>query len=180
MSSAHQITASVLTLGGIIAHQTDTVFGFACLPQEHLLRRLAAIKQRALQRGFILLAASVDQLDPFIDCRTEELQRLGQVQPVPTTWLVSAAQNLPPSLLGAHHKIAVRLVCQQTLVALCNQVGPIASTSANISQQDTCADAAKLRTVFGPHIDYIATHAVTGTGQASRIIDCLSQEIIRA
>ena len=180
MSSAHHTSARVLTLGGIIAHQTDTVFGFACLPQEPILRRLAAIKQRAPQRGFILLAASIDQLDPYINGRAEELERLTHVASVPTTWLVTAAQNLPPSLLGEHNKIAVRLVCQQTLVALCRQVGPIASTSANISQQDTCADTAQLRTMFGPQIDYIETHAVAGTGQASRIIDCLSQEIIRA
>ncbi len=180
MSFTHRISACVLSQGGIIAHQTDTVFGFACLPQEHILRRLAVIKQRTLARGFILLASCIDQLDPYIDCSAEEIHRLHQVQSVPTTWLVTAAQNLPPSLHGEHDKIAVRLVCHQTLVALCNQVGPIASTSANISQQDTCADATKLRIMFGPHVDYIETQSVAGTGQASRIIDCLSQEIIRA
>lgn len=167
-------------MGGIIAHQTDTVFGFGCLPDEHLLQRLAAIKKRSLQRGFILLASSVDQLMPYVDCSSIEITRLQQPQSVPTTWLVSAAQYLPPSLCGEHNKIAVRLVCPPTLVALCNQVGPIASTSANISQQEICAEPVKLRTMFGPHIDYLETPSLTGTGQASRIVDCITEEIIRA
>ena len=180
MASRSQTVACLLSQGGIIAHQTDTVFGFACLPREHTLKKLTRIKQRAVNRGFILLATSTEQLLNYINCSTEEIEILNKPQHRPTTYLVQASEHLPPSLLGEHTKIAVRMVKHPCIISLCENVGAIASTSANISHQEICSQPEKLRTMFGPHIDYIETESIAGTGLASRIIDLASQEIIRA
>ena len=179
MASSSHILTHVLSQGGIIAHQTDTVFGLACLPQEANLQRLARLKQRDIGRGFILLASSCQQLNSFIECTPDELKQLNYPHTYPTTYLVNAKPHLPASLIGQHSKIAVRITQHPTISEICYKIGPIASTSCNISQQDICNDAHVCRTLFGPHIDYIETVFITGTGQASRIIDLSTQKILR-
>lgn len=180
MASSFHILTHVLSQGGIIAHQTDTVFGLACLPQEANLQRLAHLKQRDIGRGFILLASSCQQLNDFIECTPDELKQLNHPQTHPTTYLVNAKPHLPASLIGQHTKIAVRISQHPTVSQICHEIGPIASTSCNISQQEICNDAHICRTLFGPQIDYIETDSIAGTGQASRIIDLSTQKVIRA
>jgi len=179
MASSSHILTQVLSRGGIIAHQTDTVFGLACIPKEASLQRLARLKQRDTGRGFILLASNCEQLNNYIECTPDELKQLSYQHTPPTTYLVNAKPHLPASLLGQHSKIAVRIVQHPTVAEICRNIGAIASTSCNISQQEICNDARICRTLFGPHIDYIETESITGTGHASRIIDLSTQKILR-
>ena len=165
---------------GIIAHQTDTVFGLACLPKENLLQRLSYIKHRENNKqGYILLASQVAQLVEFIDCTEEETKKLSSPKPKPTTWLVNANKNVAPSLLGKTNKIAVRLTSQQNIELLCEYLGPIASTSANISKLDICQNAGQVRNMFGTSIDYIESDSNPGTGHSSTIVDLQSGQVIR-
>ena len=179
MALSSHILTHVLSQGGIIAHQTDTVFGLACIPHETSLQRLARLKQRDTQRGFIVLASSCEQLNDYIECTPDELRQLKHQHAHPTTYLVNAKPHLPASLIGQHSKIAVRITQHPIVSEICNSIGAIASTSCNISQQDICNDAHVCRTLFGPHIDYIETVSISGTGQASRIIDLSTQKILR-
>ena len=63
----------------IIAHQTDTVYGLACLPKENLLRRLSDIKRRWQKQGFILLTSNVSYLSDYIDCTQNEIDLLNSL-----------------------------------------------------------------------------------------------------
>ena len=76
--SSQNKAAVVLSNNGVIAHQTDTVIGLACLPTEKLLLRLIRIKQRHHQKSFILLASSLDQLNDFIQLDTDTLKTLSK------------------------------------------------------------------------------------------------------
>ena len=53
---------------GVIAHPTDTIYGLACLANnQSAIQTLADLKQREINKGFILLASDIGFLLPYID-----------------------------------------------------------------------------------------------------------------
>jgi L-threonylcarbamoyladenylate synthase len=177
--SSQDYAASVLINNGVIAHQTDTVIGLACLPTERLLLRLSRIKQRNKQKSFILLASSSQQLNDFIQVDAKAFETLDTATQQPTTWLVPARNNVSPLLIGNSNKIAIRITNHAGVKSICAQVGAIASTSANISDQQICYDMNQVRAIFGPSIDYIDQTQTPGAGKSSTIIDLITGAILR-
>ena len=60
--------AEVIRSGGIVAYPTEAVWGLGCDPfDEGAVHRLLAIKQRPVEKGLILIAATLEQLKPLID-----------------------------------------------------------------------------------------------------------------
>ncbi len=179
ISDTDSCAALILKTNGIITHYTDTIVGLACLPKERLLQRLMRIKHRPDTKGFILLASASRQVSGFTQCSAADLTKLDLPQPKPTTWLVKSSAMCPPSLLGATNKIAVRITKHTDIQSLCDQVGPVVSTSANLSDQANCTDLKQVRNMFGPAIDYVHWTKDTGTGRPSTVIDLESGNILR-
>ncbi len=179
MTLSAQAAAFVLKHQGIIAHQTDTVLGLACLPTDKLLRRLCRIKQRDLKKSFILLASSISQLSPYVQLEQKHLDTLSMATNQPTTWLVPANHDAPQLLIGNTNKIAIRISHHTGVKPICDEVGAIASTSANIAGQKICDNLLHVRQLFGPDIDYIDPHQAPGAGKSSSIIDLDTGNVIR-
>lgn len=169
----------VLQHNGIIAHQTDTILGLACLPNQETLSRLSQIKNRPANKAFILLASHIQQIKPYIAVDDKIENKLMTPTETPTTWLIDPAENISNHMLGETNKVAVRITQFQPVVMLCEQVGAIASTSANISNQAVCTSPKQIRNMFGPNIDYVDQNQIPGTGKSSTIIDLSSSKIIR-
>ena len=79
---------------GVIAYATEAVFGLGCDPDsEAAVRRLLAIKQRPVEKGLILIAADLTQLQDYIDLSQISNEQLARVQaswPGPFTWIMPA------------------------------------------------------------------------------------------
>lgn len=59
---------AALTQGGVIAYPTEAVWGLGCDPrQEAAVLRLLAIKRRPVDKGVIVVAASMDVLHEWVD-----------------------------------------------------------------------------------------------------------------
>ena len=127
---------AVLHGGGVIAYPTEAVWGLGCDPRdEAAVLRLLALKQREVDKGLILIAASEAQLAPYID-----MGKLGGAQraavrtswPGPHTWIVPASEDAPRWITGEHAGIAVRVSAHPLVVALCEGFdAALVSTSAN-------------------------------------------------
>lgn len=72
---AHAV--AVLNNEYVIAYPTEAVFGVGCDPDsETAVMRLLELKQRPVEKGLILIAASFEQLKPYIDdSRLSDSQR---------------------------------------------------------------------------------------------------------
>ena len=139
LSLAEAVTA--LRTGGVIAYPTEGVWGLGCNPRnETAVLRLLAIKQRAPDKGLILVASQLEQLRPFVDITRLPADRLAEVLatwPGPHTWVMPATPAAPNWITGAHAGIAVRISAHPTVIELCNAFGgALVSTSANLSGQD--------------------------------------------
>ena len=64
-SLTHCIAA--LQDGKVIAYPTEAVFGLGCDPDnQQAVEELLQLKQRPVEKGLILIAASYEQLRPYI------------------------------------------------------------------------------------------------------------------
>lgn len=130
--------AAVLAGGGVIAYPTEAVWGLGCDPLNHTaVARLLQIKQRAVDKGLILVASRVQQLQGLVDLGSLPLPRLQVVQaswPGPHTWIVPVGPGAPAWIGGQHRGIAVRISAHPTVRALCEAWGhALVSTSANLA-----------------------------------------------
>lgn len=128
--------AVVLHAGGVIAYPTEAVWGLGCDPfDENAVHRLLEIKQRPVDKGLILIAASLPQLDGMVDWNALPQVRRDAVfasWPGPHTWIVPAATRVPRWITGAHNGVAVRVSAHRTVTGLCEAFGgALVSTSAN-------------------------------------------------
>jgi L-threonylcarbamoyladenylate synthase len=135
-ASAIQAAVNCLRRGGVIAYPTEAVWGLGCDPfDEAAVLRLLAIKQRAVDKGLILVASEVAQLDGLVDWDALEAVRRDAVfasWPGAHTWIVPANARMPRWITGAHPGVAVRISAHPVVVALCRVfAAPIVSTSAN-------------------------------------------------
>ncbi len=174
----------LLRRGGILAHPTEAVYGLACDPLDAgAVLRLLALKGRPLEKGLILIAASLEQLRPFV--RLPDAQPPAWLEPVlaswpgPHTWLLPAAEGLPVWINGGSEKIAVRVTAHPLAAELCRHFGgPLVSTSANRSGRPPARTPLQVRSRC-PGVDLILHGATGGLHRPTPIRDALTGERIR-
>ncbi|MEO6138284.1 MAG: Sua5/YciO/YrdC/YwlC family protein, partial [Luteimonas sp.] len=135
-SLSAQDAAVLLHQGGLLAYPTEAVWGLGCDPFcEAAVLRLLALKQRAVDKGLILIAGDVGQFDGLLDWQALPHDRAQPVLaswPGPHTWIVPATDRVPRWITGAHEGVAVRVSAHPIVIALCAAFGgPVVSTSAN-------------------------------------------------
>jgi len=170
-----------LEQGGVIAYPTESVFGLGCDPWDEVaVMKLLSVKQRAWEKGLILIAADFNQLQDFIEpLSAEVLAQLEQTWPGPVTWLLPAKKGVPAYLNGQHHTIAVRVTAHQQTADLCRAFGgAIVSTSANLAGLPAAKTTQDVRWAL-PDLDYILPGLCSGADTPSEIRDALTGKKIR-
>lgn len=175
---------AALTRGAVLAYPTEAVFGLGCDPRnEAAVLRLLAAKRRDPAQGLILIAATVAQLDPWIDWFALPVERMAAVKaswPGPNTWLMPCPPETPRWLRGRHDTLAVRVTAHPVAAALCDAFGSaLVSTSANRSG----APAPYTRDALDPQvlaaIDGLVDGDTGGADAPSTIRDARSGQVLR-
>ena len=182
MSEALARAAEAVLAGGVIAYPTETVYGLGCLPDnEAALRRLIAIKGRDADKGFILLAATIEQLMPYTaELDSEAWQRIATPQARATTWTVPAPTGISPLLTGGRSRIAVRITHHAPTRDLCRTIGSaLVSTSANFSGEAPVKRADALPLELVEQLDYLLEGPCGDDPRPSRIVDLETGRILR-
>lgn len=175
--------ARVLRHGGLIAYPTEAVYGLGCDPLDaDAVMRLLELKQRPWQKGLILIAADLAQLEPYLLPLDATLQaRVTPTWPGPNTWLLPTRPETPRWLRGEHDTLAVRVTAHPVASALCRAFGgPIVSTSANLAGKAPATSALQVRNAFGDRVDYIVHAPLGGAERPTQIRDGRTGEIVRA
>jgi L-threonylcarbamoyladenylate synthase len=161
------------------------VWGLGCDPlDEAAVMRLLAIKQRAPDKGLILVGSQLEQLRPFVDIVGLPAERLAEVLatwPGPHTWIMPAASNAPRWITGAHDGIAVRISAHPQVVELCNAFGgALVSTSANRAGQPAPSAREALDPALVAAADGVAAGETSGLSSPTAIRDAVSGQTLRA
>ena len=167
----------VLRRGGVVAYPTEGVYGLGCDPRnEQACARLAAIKQRPLQQGVLLIGSDFEQLRPWLGQTSEAaLQRALATWPGPHTWVFARAADAPAWVAGQQAGIGVRVTAHPLAAALCAAFGgALVSTSANSHGQPPARDADTVREHLGDAVDYILEGAIGQLAGPTPITDASS------
>jgi L-threonylcarbamoyladenylate synthase len=173
---------TALKQGGILAYPTEAVWGLGCDPfNQQAVLKLLALKQRPMDKGLILIAANVEQVEPYLQLLSPlERQQVVDSWPSPTTWVVPVSPDFPQWVRGEHLSVAIRVSAHPPVQALCSAFGgAIISTSANITGQPTALTAEQIVTIFADGIDYILPASLGGQKNPSQIRDARTGAVLR-
>lgn len=177
--------ADLLRRGGIVAYPTEAVWGLGCDPFDAAaLRRLLELKQRPLAKGLILIAASLEQLQPLLaldELPSERRTAVLSSWPGPHTWALPCSPRVPESLRGAHATLAARVTAHPVAAALCRAFGaPLVSTSANPAGAAPPRHRDELDPALARRLDGILAGETGGLDRPTPIRDARSGEVLRA
>lgn len=177
--------AALLARGGVIAYPTEGVWGLGCDPFDRAaVLQLLDIKQRAVDKGVILIAGDVSQLDPIVDWTSLPNARRDAVTaswPGPNTWVMPAREDVPGWITGAHASVAVRVSAHAPITGLCAAFGgALVSTSANLSGEPAVTTRDALDARLLERLDGVLVGETGGRASPSTIRDARSGALLRA
>ena len=130
--------------------------------------------------GLILLGASLDGIESWIDINAEQKEIIEGKNTVPTTYLVPKKVNAPSWISGKHSSIAVRITQKDPIPYLQSVLGsPIVSTSANFHGGTELKSFEEVQKKLSGVVDLILEGSLDAKSNPSRIVDILTNEIIR-
>ncbi|WP_131914316.1 L-threonylcarbamoyladenylate synthase [Celerinatantimonas diazotrophica] len=183
MSNLDQ-AVSALKRGEVIAYPTEGVFGLGCDPDNpQAIQQLLTIKQRAKEKGLILIAGSFEQLAPYVDIHSLSESRRQQIfasWPGAVTWVLPTSKKTSDWVSGQFDTVAVRVTDHSQVIDLCQAFGkPLISTSANLSGQPAALCYEEVVAQLGNQLDTILQGQTGGRKKPSKIIDGRSGQIFR-
>jgi L-threonylcarbamoyladenylate synthase len=171
-----------LEKGQLIAYPTEAVYGLGCDPvNEAAVMKLLKLKQRPIKKGLILIAASFEQLTPFLDYDDHILAHIRTPVSEAITWVIPAQSRVPKWLTGQHNSLAIRITTHPLSKALCEKFeAPLVSTSANPHHRMPARNALQVRSYFSKTSSLTILKGQTGGNkQPSRIYDAITGQCFR-
>ncbi len=180
---AAEEAASLLGQGKLIAYPTEAVWGIGCDPfNEAAVLRVLRLKQRAVEKGLLLLAAGMDQIEDLLaPLALEQIAVLRESWPGHITWLIpDPHKRYPDWVKGKHPSVAIRVSDHPVAAAVSRSFGkPMVSTSANLAGEPEIRSRQDLRRQFGDGIDHVVEGELGGRDAPSEIRDLSSGRRIR-
>jgi len=165
----------VLRSGGVVALPTDTVYGIAAaLSTPDGVERLFHVKRRPPDKGIVLLLDDVTQagtigvMGPAAAALADACWPGGLTVVVPQRPEVP----MPAALTGGTPTIGLRVPDHAAPRALAAAVGPLPTTSANVSGLAAARDATDILEQLGDAIDLILDGGPAHGGPPSTVVDC--------
>ncbi len=172
--------AHVIRDGGIIAYPTDTIYGLGCDPYNaQAVHNINLLKQRPLNKQFILLAGDIEQIKPLIILDKKQQTKIMHTSE-PTSWIADASPQAPAWLTEQYNTLSIRISNHATVKKLCAALGhAIISTSANPSEKKPARNSLELHQYFHGRIDKILASQQKLSARPSKIIRLCDNRVIR-
>ena len=174
-ATGRDLAIEVLRDGGIVALPTDTVYGIAVsLATPDGVERLFRVKQRPPDRAVMLLLDDAGQAARTGRITPAAAALIAACWPGGLTVVVPQRPDVqwPAMLTGGTATIGLRVPAHDAPRALARGVGPLPTTSANLSGRPEATDATGIVGQLGEAIDLVLDGGPAHGGPASTIVDC--------
>lgn len=170
--------------GFVCAYPTETFYGLgARIDDEAALQRIMRLKGRDAMKGMIVLVADMAMAEALAEIHADQRALLERFWPGPLSAILPARSGIHP-LLCIAGKISLRVSPNADATALVRKLGPITSTSANISGRPPSRSVEEVMQ-HNLAIDAILDGGVTPGGAPSTLVDftmeppcCLREGVI--
>ena len=164
----------ILRVGGVVVYPTETFYGLGVdALNQKAIKKVFTIKGRSFAQPLLILIPEQDYLPRYVTEVSEKARRLMEhFWPGPLTMVFFASPQLPSILTAGTKKIAIRISPHPIARALTSAfAGPLTSTSANISGEQSPATAQEVFSHLGGMIDLIIDGGKTPGQMPSTIVD---------
>ena len=175
--AARSEAVKLLRAGLIVAVPTDTVYGIAAdLALPDAIERLFAAKRRPPEKAVAVLLADADQaetlaiLGPAARALGDRFWPGGLTLVLP----VRPGATLPRVLAAGTPTIGVRVPDHDAPRAIARALGPLPTTSANVSGEPDARDAGEIAARLGDAVALVIDGGAIHGGPASTVVDCTS------
>ena len=170
---AAEATLQVIRSGGIVAVPTDTVYGIACaVDNPGAIRRLYQIKERDALKAIPVLVGALEQLEGLASDFNQTARSLAErYWPGALTIIVTKNPSLPVEL-SIYPTVGLRMPRHDWLLALMQNCGPLAATSANISGAASPASANEVLAQLDGRVELVIDGGRCEGGIPSTVVDC--------
>jgi len=178
-ATGRALAVEVLREGGIVALPTDTVYGIAVsLATPGGIERLFHVKRRPPDKGVMLLLDDARQAVRAGTIPAAAAALMAACWPGGLTVVVPQRHDVrwPAALTGGSPTIGLRVPDHDAPRALARAIGPLPTTSANISGFPEATDAAGIVAQLGDSIELVLDGGPALGGPASTIVDCTGDE----
>ena len=173
--------ASLLNQGEVIAYPTEAVYGLGCDPfNQQAVEKLFHVKQRPMEKGVILVAASVEQIQDWVELiGTDWEKNVMDSWPGPVTWVLPIKKSMPEWITGGRDTVAIRVSNHPVVQQLCLAFGgPIVSTSANVTTHSPAKSCDEVRAEFKDKV-YCICAELGGLDKPTQIRDARMGTVLR-
>jgi len=176
-AEAIALAVEALAGGDIIGLPTDTVYGLAADPfHTGASDRLFRLKGRPRNVELPVLVSTEAQALSLCTAVPEAARRLmKRYWPGPITLVLPRRPDLEADLGEEDATIGIRCPAHPVPLAICEQIGPIATTSANRHQETALTTAKDVAESLGPEL-VLVLDAGTCNGRPSTVVDCTGEE----
>ncbi|XP_015435094.1 PREDICTED: yrdC domain-containing protein, mitochondrial [Dufourea novaeangliae] len=149
------IAATLLQQNKVIAVPTDTVYGLAAAAmQTDAVRRLYEIKGRDENKPLCISVSKVTQVKHWGVVNHLHRNLLSTILPGPYTIILKRTPALNPDLNPGIDTVGIRVPNSKFINCVSHIIGPLALTSANVSNEPSCLRATEFEKLW-PRIDGI-------------------------
>lgn len=157
---APKLVRTLVQQSAIFAAPTDTVYGLMCrFDDARAIEQLYIAKNRPPQKPIPVLISDVKQLALLTPLPVTPVAQLlvERFWPGALTIVLPALPTLPPILTADQPSIGIRLPAYEPLRQLIRQTGPLAATSANLSEGANTSTAAEVLAQLAGRIPLLLT-----------------------
>jgi L-threonylcarbamoyladenylate synthase len=153
----------------VICFPTDTVYGIGCLYNDSVaIERIYQLKKRDISKKLPVLVSGIADLKTLGVTITEPMAKLiNDHWPGALTVIAKREEET----------IAVRMPDSFVALELIKAYGPLATTSANVSNEKEINDIQLLQEKFSTAIDYYITDVTDFSAVASTVVDCTGSQL---
>ncbi len=168
--------AHILAQDGVIAFPTDTVYGIGVrFDSETAIQKLFKIKGRDFNKPIAILLGNLEDFQKVaIHIPLSAYQLAEKFLPGALTLIVPKHPALPSSI-STFPTIGIRIPNHPFAISLLNQVGPLAVTSANLSNHPDTQNSNQVLQQLDGLFDLLIDGGQTPGGVASTVVDVTTE-----
>ena len=156
------IITSKIKSGNVIVLPSDTLYGLSCLALSPTsVEQIYKLKQRESSKPFIVLISDISDLKNFgISLNEYQLSFLKSHWPAPLTVVFDIEDEKFTYLHRGTRSLGFRIPDNQLLIEIIKNVGPITSTTVNISGQPPVKTIDEAIQIFGVNVGLYVDNGV--------------------
>ena len=175
---ALEVSVKVLNKGGLVVFPTDTVYGLASkYNQNDAIQRIYQVKGREQTKALPVLISNLDQIELISTGLTKNARKLITFfWPGALTIILEKRYDLQVPL-SMDNSIGIRIPDDPFVRSIVEQVGPLATTSANLSGLNSATNIDQVLKQIGNVVDLVIDGGECSGGIPSTVVDCRGAEI---